>query len=92
MKYWLLVLLFLLGGCASTGGNESTGSTPTVASAESTESDEGDEIICVREKQVGSHFSRRVCRTKREMEELRRESVDMMDRTSAIQDSTTPVE
>ncbi len=83
MAMWKWLLLAVgLAGCASTH------KSPTMAGV--SESDV--EIVCVYEKQVGSHFSRRICRTKQEMERDRREAAELMDRTRAVEETVTPVE
>ena len=71
----LLLLVFFLGGCASTGSEQAD------ATADATESDgpvveattaamkaDKEEVICRREQQTGSRFSTRVCRTRAEID------------------------
>lgn len=82
----VLFCLILLSGCASTTGPE------RMAAEDASAVPAGQEVICVRERQVGSHFSRRVCRTKAEMEEARREAAELLDRTWREQESTMPTE
>ncbi|MEJ2130595.1 MAG: hypothetical protein P8Y95_02995, partial [Gammaproteobacteria bacterium] len=48
-------------------------------------SDEEDRVICTRETVVGSHFSRRICRTVRQIEEEREMTLrDLEDRYDPV--------
>ena len=75
----LVILSLFLVGCATSGDGPSVRSPqeptdPQVAEAvkdNQTVADAKDKVICTRETAVGTHFSRRVCRTVRKIEEDR---------------------
>lgn len=76
----LVILSLFLAGCATSGDSPSVRSPqePTdtqVAEAvkdhNETVADAKEKVICTRESVLGTHFSRRICRTVRQIEEDR---------------------
>ena len=62
MRYTIAIALALLAGCAGTGPAAES-SAPRLAA-------DGSPLVCTREADVGSHMSRRVCRSEREIQNL----------------------
>lgn len=98
MKWLILSVLFVTGGCTSTTTDEPSTSMQTQSlqthGEESTKTtnqvavnDDGDKLICYRQKQVGSHFSRKVCRTRRQIEDDRKAARDLLNRSRSHDDS-----
>lgn len=77
MKWSILLVSFVISGCATTATQEKT---IKVAA-------DGDRLICYRQKIVGSHFVRKICKTRRQMEDDRKAAADLLDR-SRTHDST----
>jgi uncharacterized lipoprotein YajG len=72
----ILFAILLLAACASqTETSEISKASDPTKTASKSKSD----LICKREHQTGSHFKRKVCRTREEIEFLERETRDMMD-------------
>jgi hypothetical protein len=76
----LVVLSFWLMGCATSGDDPSAQSqaepsdiqvAEAVAEHNENVADDKDRVICTRERVVGTHFSRRICRTVRQIEDDR---------------------
>ena len=98
----LLVWVMLLGwlaGCSSTAVDNDQNVEPETAAVEATAdestetatsdvatADDGDKVICYREQKSGSHFTRKVCKTKRQMQEDRRAARELMDRSRTHDD------
>lgn len=90
----LAVACLCLMGCASSGDSSSEkvlqrATDEQVAEAVAVHnenvSDEKDRVICTRETVVGSHFSRRICRTVRQIEEEREMTLrDLEDRYDPV--------
>jgi len=86
MRWLLLLVLSAAGSCTSTDTDESQEPTqaqigPTNTSGESTVAADDDKLVCYRYKEVGTHFSRKVCRTRRQIREERRAAADLLDRS-----------
>jgi len=60
------------------GINSACAAQPETPESSAAASDKSN-LICVREHQTGTHFKRRVCRTKEEMEKMERETREMLD-------------
>jgi len=77
-------VLCIVAGCASSGESGAVPSDVATASdaaaAETTVADAQDpnEMICRRERPTGSHFSRRVCRTRAQLEAEQAATQDLM--------------
>ncbi|MEX0942287.1 MAG: hypothetical protein WD002_07050 [Pseudomonadales bacterium] len=76
---WSLVwpLLWILSGCASSTGDQETSGTSVVGTDQA--------LICSRERVAGSHMSKKVCRTKAQIEIDRREMQSVLDQDSVLQ-------
>lgn len=94
----LIVLLWLLTACASGGSSvavsESSGHAATIGenaddpdvvveAHNATASDE-EQVVCRKERSTGSHFSRKVCRTVKQMDEDREEARELMEHQPMI--------
>ena len=89
----MLGYILLMAGCSSSGVERDEVATETIAGAPVNEQgaikdaedvasvDDGDKVICYREQKSGSHFTRKVCKTKRQMTEDRRKAQELMDRS-----------
>ena len=93
-----MALLWLLTACASGGStvavSESPGDAATVV--ENADDAEGvveahnatasaeDQVVCRKERSTGSHFSRKVCRTVKQMDEDREDAREMMEHQPMI--------
>ncbi|MCB1694062.1 MAG: hypothetical protein KDI19_14930 [Pseudomonadales bacterium] len=75
MRYTIAIALALLAGCAGTGPAAES-SAPRLAA-------DGSPLVCTREADVGSHMSRRVCRSEREIQMQQEEARRMIERDSA---------
>jgi len=78
----IVVVAAMLTACAS---------SPNTVAADSTEKAD-DEMVCVREKQTGSHIPRKVCRSAAQIEQEREAARDTAARAqqeSSIQQSGT---
>lgn len=66
----LTMVLCVAGGCASSDAPDGPEGEQVVAANESAAAETADlnEMICRRERATGSHFSRRVCRTRAQIE------------------------
>lgn len=75
----LLIALFtvLSAGCASSPSTTGTEAAHDSDKLAVTGAD--DEVICRRMVQTGSHFSRRVCMTRKEFAELSQQTQDVID-------------
>lgn len=98
MKTWGLVVLSLVVlGCA-TGSDRPAPKSVAQPSEKQVEkavaqynegvTQEKEKIICTRESIVGSHFTKRVCRTVAEMEQEREAARRSIDDTYTSQEST----
>jgi hypothetical protein len=69
-----ILITGLLVACQSSPGpeKENVASEVVVVSAD-------DELICFRERATGSHFSKKVCRTRAQIKGMRRETQEMID-------------
>jgi hypothetical protein len=76
---WLAVcaLVLMLSACASNPGDEDQSKTAASGNHAA--------LICTREKVAGSHMTKKVCRTKRQIEIDRREEQSMRDQDSVLQ-------
>jgi hypothetical protein len=84
----LVLLSLCIVGCASSGDRPSARSPEKYSDTQVAEAvkehneaveDEKDKVICTRESVVGSHFSRRVCRSLRQLEEEREYARRMLE-------------
>ncbi len=87
MKQLAFLVLIVASGCASTG-TEAPQEPDQVQNEESTKTNsevaayaDADKLICYRQKEVGSHFSRKICKTRSQIKEDRRAAEDLMDRS-----------
>ncbi len=100
---WIAILVLMISACTTTSESGSSGpgavSSPepgveaakvdeaaAVASTQVKEQ-EKEKLVCYREKAVGSHFSKKVCKTRSQMDAERRAAKDLQDRSSAHDDS-----
>ncbi len=60
---------FLLTACSTTSDPKSDNAVATK-----------DQLICRTERAIGSNFSKRVCRSREEIEQSRRDSEEVLDR------------
>ena len=74
-----IIFLSLLG-CAATpqADAEDNAEYAKIAGVESP-----DDVICVREKVTGSHFSQRVCRTREQIEAQRKADQEQLERVNS---------
>ena len=77
MKWSILLVSFVISGCTTTATQEITNKVAA----------DGDRLICYRQNIVGSHFTRKVCKTRRQIEDDRKAAVDLLDR-SRLHDAT----
>jgi hypothetical protein len=80
----LIIAVFCLSTACATGGKERTGGTAeaearVIALHNGTAKPEH-QIVCKRERMVGSSMRRNVCRTKGQIEDQLKNSRDAMDR------------
>lgn len=76
-----------MSGCASTDSGEPPGTiqaqqeSPSDTTNKVAVADNGEKLICYRQKEVGTHFSKKICNTRRQIEEERRVARDLLDRS-----------
>ena len=75
-KAVLLVAVLCLSACAS---------APKAGTEMENVADDGPALICTREKILGSNMSKKVCRTKRQVEQEREEMLRVKDQTEVLQ-------
>lgn len=81
-----MVVFVGLGGCASQPASDEGEAQPIqTAQSEQKDQDDGARLICTREIVAGSHMSRRVCRTRREIEMERQEREQVLDQDNTLQ-------
>jgi hypothetical protein len=75
-RFFIMLLVLLAVSCASQPAGESAAQSASnaVAETESADGSDPDEVICRREDVAGSNFRRRVCMTRSEREQRRRET------------------
>ena len=82
LRHFLLVLFgtLIFGGCASDGSTQQDEQMANLEVNEAGEyvfpEDEADELVCRRVRPTGSHFPKRVCKTRRELAEEERKVME----------------
>lgn len=87
MKQLVFLVLIVVSGCTSTG-TEAPREPDPIQNEESTKTNnevaadtDANKLICYRQKEVGTHFSRKICKTRRQIKEDRRAAEDLLDRS-----------
>jgi hypothetical protein len=92
MRNWILILsLLMLAGCAGTGQPSVVADDANKGDAQAEEQvadasgDSANEVVCTREKKVGSNMYQRVCKTRRQLEAEREASQEQLRRDRSLQ-------
>lgn len=92
MHKWILIsALLAIGGCAGTGqpsvaeSESKAAGTQTEEQVADASNDSGSEMVCTREKKVGSNMYQRVCKSRRQREAEREASQEQLRRDRSLQ-------
>ena len=78
----ILAIVILLSGCAT--GTKVELTEEMVDAHNASVENKMERIICTREKEIGSHFSRKVCRTVRQIQAEREEARRTIENVQSV--------